>query len=46
AECHWAFYDRSHARRGAWCDMAACGNRAKNRTLRARRTSAAPDAPA
>lgn len=35
-ECQWAFYDRSHARRGAWCDMAGCGNRIKNRNLRAR----------
>ena len=33
-ECHWAFYDRSHAGRGAWCDMAVCGNRIKNRNLR------------
>ncbi len=38
-ECHWAFYDRSHAGRGAWCDMAVCGNRVKNRALRSRRTS-------
>jgi predicted RNA-binding Zn ribbon-like protein len=37
AECGWAFYDRSHSRRGAWCDMAACGNLIKNRNLRARR---------
>ena len=33
-ECLWAFYDRSHAGRGAWCDMATCGNRIKNRNLR------------
>jgi hypothetical protein len=37
-DCRWAFYDRSHSRRGAWCDMAVCGNRLKNRNLRARRT--------
>ena len=37
AECGWAFYDRSHSRRGAWCDMATCGNVIKNRNLRARR---------
>jgi predicted RNA-binding Zn ribbon-like protein len=37
-ECRWAFYDRSHSRRGAWCDMASCGNLIKNRNLRARRT--------
>jgi predicted RNA-binding Zn ribbon-like protein len=36
SECLWAFYDRSHAGRGAWCDMAACGNRIKNRNLRSR----------
>jgi predicted RNA-binding Zn ribbon-like protein len=35
-ECGWAFYDRSHSRRGRWCDMAGCGNRMKNRELRAR----------
>jgi predicted RNA-binding Zn ribbon-like protein len=38
-DCRWAYYDRSHAGRGAWCDMAVCGNRIKNRNLRARRTS-------
>jgi predicted RNA-binding Zn ribbon-like protein len=43
-DCHWAFYDRSHAGRGAWCDMAVCGNRIKNRNLRTRR-SAARDVP-
>jgi predicted RNA-binding Zn ribbon-like protein len=36
-ECRWAFYDRTHAGHGAWCDMAVCGNRIKNRNLRARR---------
>jgi predicted RNA-binding Zn ribbon-like protein len=35
-ECRWAFYDRSHSHRGKWCDMAVCGNRVKNRNLRAR----------
>jgi predicted RNA-binding Zn ribbon-like protein len=38
-DCRWAFYDRSHSRRGAWCDMATCGNRLKNRNLRARRAA-------
>jgi predicted RNA-binding Zn ribbon-like protein len=38
-DCRWAFYDRSHAERGAWCDMATCGNRIKNRNLRSRRSS-------
>jgi len=36
-DCLWAFYDRSHSRRGAWCDMASCGNLIKNRNLRSRR---------
>ena len=35
-DCEWAFYDRSHSRVGAWCDMATCGNRIKNRRLRQR----------
>ena len=38
SDCHWAFYDRSHSRRGAWCDKASCGNLIKNRNLRARRS--------
>jgi predicted RNA-binding Zn ribbon-like protein len=43
-DCLWAFYDRSHAGRGAWCDMAVCGNRIKNRNLRTRRSNGtAPD---
>jgi predicted RNA-binding Zn ribbon-like protein len=37
SECRWAYYDRSHSNRGRWCDMAVCGNRIKNRNLRARR---------
>jgi predicted RNA-binding Zn ribbon-like protein len=36
-DCRWAFYDRSHSEAGAWCDMATCGNRIKNRRLRQRR---------
>ena len=44
-DCLWAYYDRSHAGRGAWCDMAACGNRIKNRNLRSRRSGTGPDAP-
>lgn len=35
--CRWAFYDRSRNQQGSWCDMAVCGNRIKNRQLRARR---------
>lgn len=36
-ECGWAFYDRSRGGRGKWCEMSVCGNRMKNRSLRARR---------
>jgi predicted RNA-binding Zn ribbon-like protein len=36
ADCRWAYFDRSHAGRGAWCDMAVCGNRIKNRNFRSR----------
>jgi predicted RNA-binding Zn ribbon-like protein len=35
--CQWVFYDRSRNQQGNWCDMAVCGNRFKNRQLRARR---------
>lgn len=36
-DCRWAFFDRSRNQQGSWCDMALCGNRLKNRELRARR---------
>jgi predicted RNA-binding Zn ribbon-like protein len=36
-ECEWAFFDRSRNQQGNWCNMAVCGNRLKNRELRARR---------
>jgi predicted RNA-binding Zn ribbon-like protein len=36
SECEWAFFDRSRNRQGAWCTMAVCGNRLKNRRFRAR----------
>jgi predicted RNA-binding Zn ribbon-like protein len=36
-ECRWAFFDRSRNQQGNWCNMASCGNRLKNRELRARR---------
>jgi predicted RNA-binding Zn ribbon-like protein len=36
-ECAWVFYDRSRNHQGSWCNMAVCGNRLKNRSLRARR---------
>jgi predicted RNA-binding Zn ribbon-like protein len=39
-ECQWAFYDRSRNHGGTWCDMAACGNKLKNRDFRARRRGA------
>jgi predicted RNA-binding Zn ribbon-like protein len=35
-DCGWAFFDRSRNRQGAWCEMAVCGNRLKNRAFRAR----------
>lgn len=35
-ECRWAFYDRSRARSGKWCQMGICGNRAKQRVWRTR----------
>jgi predicted RNA-binding Zn ribbon-like protein len=35
-DCRWAYFDRSHAGKGAWCDMAVCGNRIKNRNFRSR----------
>jgi predicted RNA-binding Zn ribbon-like protein len=35
-DCQWAFFDRSRNQQGSWCDMAVCGNRHKNRALRAR----------
>jgi predicted RNA-binding Zn ribbon-like protein len=43
-DCRWAYFDRSHAGRGAWCDMAVCGNRIKNRNLRSRRAQQQPPA--
>ena len=39
-DCQWAFYDHSRNRSGTWCDMAVCGNRAKVRTFRQRRSRA------
>ncbi|TKA12045.1 hypothetical protein FCI23_09025 [Actinacidiphila oryziradicis] len=36
--CQWAFYDHSKNRSGTWCQMAECGNRAKARAYRNRRT--------
>jgi predicted RNA-binding Zn ribbon-like protein len=36
-DCRWAFYDLSRNHQGTWCRMEVCGNRLKNRRLRARR---------
>jgi predicted RNA-binding Zn ribbon-like protein len=44
-ECRWAYYDRSHSHKGRWCDMATCGNRVKNRALRARHAEKASPTP-
>jgi predicted RNA-binding Zn ribbon-like protein len=44
-DCRWAYFDRSHAGRGAWCDMAVCGNRIKNRNFRSRHSQTQPSAP-
>jgi predicted RNA-binding Zn ribbon-like protein len=35
--CEYAFYDRSKNRSAAWCAMAICGNRSKNRAYYRRR---------
>ena len=34
--CRWAFLDLSRNASRRWCDMAECGNRAKNRSWRER----------
>ena len=34
--CEYVFYDRSRNRSAAWCAMAICGNRVKNRAYRRR----------
>lgn len=41
-DCRRVFYDRSRNQQGNWCDMAVCGNRLKNRELRARRRASTP----
>jgi predicted RNA-binding Zn ribbon-like protein len=38
-DCRWAFWDGTRNRSRRWCDMAGCGNRAKNRTWRSRQSS-------
>jgi len=37
-DCRWAFVDTTRNRSRRWCDMAGCGNRAKNRAWRGRQT--------
>jgi AcrR family transcriptional regulator len=38
-DCRWAFVDGTRNRSRRWCDMAGCGNRAKNRAWRHRQIS-------
>ncbi|TXL61433.1 CGNR zinc finger domain-containing protein [Aeromicrobium terrae] len=35
-DCAWVFHDTTRNRSRRWCDMAACGNRAKAAAFRAR----------
>jgi predicted RNA-binding Zn ribbon-like protein len=37
--CRWAFYDNTKNRSGVWCNMGACGNRAKARAYRERQAA-------
>lgn len=39
-DCHWLFLDQTRNRSRRWCDMAACGNRAK--VARHRKATPAP----
>jgi predicted RNA-binding Zn ribbon-like protein len=41
-QCGYAFYDRSRNRSAAWCAMAICGNRTKNRAYYRRRRPGPP----
>jgi predicted RNA-binding Zn ribbon-like protein len=36
--CHWAFYDHSKNQSSTWCSMRVCGNRAKARRFRQKRS--------
>lgn len=38
-DCAWAFYDTSKNRSRTWCSMQVCGNRAKTRSYRSRRSA-------
>ncbi|HVC19505.1 MAG TPA: ABATE domain-containing protein [Vicinamibacterales bacterium] len=42
ADCAWLFLDRSRNGSRRWCDMSACGNRAKVRRHYARARASAP----
>lgn len=44
--CRWAYLDNSRNRSRRWCDMADCGNRAKNQTWRERHRAAGDRKPA
>ena len=37
--CCWSFYDYSPNRSATWCSMQLCGNRAKTRAYRKRKTA-------
>jgi predicted RNA-binding Zn ribbon-like protein len=37
-DCQWVFYDHAKNRSRTWCSMAVCGNRAKARAYRSRRS--------
>jgi predicted RNA-binding Zn ribbon-like protein len=37
-DCRWAFYDHARNHSRTWCSMAVCGNRAKARAYRSRRS--------
>ncbi|WP_261560508.1 CGNR zinc finger domain-containing protein [Frankia tisae] len=41
-DCRWVFIDSSRNTSRRWCDMAACGNRAKSASFRARRSASEP----
>ncbi len=41
-DCRYAFFDESKNRSRAWCSMKVCGNRAKTRAYRARKSGPKP----
>ncbi len=45
SDCLEAFFDQSRNSSRRWCSMGVCGNRAKTRSFRARRTGTAPAPP-